>query len=655
VGLVLSGCGKQEPTVGASSPAAAASTSAPDVFPGMEADLARTVKREASFYHFKTAADLEADTKGLTWEDGSDLEEYADPRAKKGGTLNLWVPDFPGSLRSFGPDSNSTFRQFLSDYVTLSFVRLYPNASGRIQPELATSWAVDRAKKTVYFKLDPNAKWSDGVPFTTDDVLFSWYLYRSPLLNDPWVSDYFLKTFTSLTIYDAHTFSASITEMRPDIVARIGDQVAAMPPVPRHFFQDFGPDWVQKYNWRPMPVTGPYMLKEEDIRRTSSITLTHVKGWWGDNRRFLRGCFNPDRIRFNAIHDFDKAFEAFVHGDIDVFDLTTQLWYGKLNDDSPTVDSGFTVKATFYNRIPSPTFGLWLNTAMPPLDNLDVRRGIAYASNFELICKQYFRGDARVQQTSSEGYGWNINPAVQPRPFDPVQARALFAKAGFNQQGADGVLMNAQGQRLSFTVTTYYKRYQDVLVILKQEALKAGLEFNIEVLDATTGFQKEEDKRTQIALAALKPQVEMYPRYWESYDGANAYDHPYLPDGSPNPSRVIKKSTNNLFSLADYQLDQMIAQYDKAETMDQVREQAAKLEQRVSDDAVWVNGWELPFYRTGYRPWVKWPKDFNAEQSMDFEQFWLMWIDEDEQKADLAVFASGHTLPKQILTFDKFK
>jgi microcin C transport system substrate-binding protein len=648
--LFVGGCGKP-----ASAPATTDATAA-SRFPGMEADLQRTLKEQPSFYVFKTAADLGKDTQGLTWEDGSDLPSYADPAARKGGTLTIHATDFPGTLRSFGPDSNAHFRSYLSDYVSLGIVRVYPGKPGRIGPELASSWAVDSAKKTVYFRLDPDARWSDDVPFTTDDIVFSWYLFRSPLLDDPWVNDYFIKTFTKLTVYDAHTFSVTLKDMRPDIVVRIGDPDAAMPPAPKHFFKDFGPDWVQKYNWRIMPTTGAYTIREEDIKRTSSVTLSHVRNWWAEDKPWAKGRFNPDRIRLLVIRDPDKLVEEFIHGDIDMlYPITTHVWYDKLPATEASVASGFTVKATFYNRIPPPDWALWLNTALPPLDDLNVRLGIFYATNFDLVCQQFFRGDSVRQKTASDGYGWDPNPAVKPRPFDPDKAREYFAKAGYTQQGPDGVLMNAHGQRLSVTITTIYKSYQDVLVILKQEALKAGLEFNLEVLDATTGFEKEEDKRHEITLTSFQRQVDMYPRYWESFSGANAYDVPYLPDGSPNPARKIKKSTNNLFSLADYDLDQMITAYDKTETMDQVKVLAAKIEQRIYDDAVWVNGWKEPFYWLAYRPWVKWPKDFDPVQSRDPEQFWLMWIDQDEQKADLEAKAEGRGLPPQILTYDKYK
>jgi microcin C transport system substrate-binding protein len=147
----------------------------------------------------------------------------------------------------------------------------------------------------------------------------------------------------------------------------------------------------------------------------------------------------------------------------------------------------------------------------------------------------------------------------------------------------------------------------------------------------------------------------MYPRYWENHAGENAYDVPYLADGSPNPARKVKPYTNNLTETAIPALDKLIHQYDHAESMDQVKDLASKIEQIIYDDASWVNGWKLPFYRLAYWRWVKWPPGFNAMQSLDEDQYWLMWIDQDAEKETLEAKDSGRTLPKQVLTFDEYK
>jgi microcin C transport system substrate-binding protein len=646
---LLVGCGKK----GGEAPAAAAAPSGgPAAFPGMEADLQRTLKEQSSFYVFKTPADFEKDTRGLTWDDASDLPEFADVDAKKGGTLRLWIPDFPRTFRTMGPDATDSFRNYLLDETSLEFMHAHPNFPGRFYPELATSWAVDSAHKTVYIRLDPAARWSDGVPVTTDDVVFSWYFQRSPLLGDPWYNDFFTKTYSRLTVYGAHDFALTLPELKPNIVSLAGENSVYC----RHFFRDFGPGWTERYNWRIAPTTGAYDIRSEDIKKEVSVTMTRLSDWWARDKRFLRGRFNPDRVRLVVVRDPAKALESFLRGDLDVIALTSPAnWYDKVPNSHPEVAAGYIVKTKFFNDIPCPDMGLWINESKPPLDNRDVRLGIQYATNFDLICREYFRGDAVREQTASDGFGWRVNPNISARPFDPVKARAYFAQAGFTKQGPDGVLVNDRGQRLAFTVTTYFRYYQDLLTILKQEALKAGLEYNIEVLDETTAGKKMQEKQHDIVLMAFAVQVEMFPRYWETFAGENAYDVPYLADGSPNPARKVKPDTNNLTETAIPELDRLIHLYDHADSMAQVKDLAAKIEQIIYDDAGWVNGWKQPFYRLGYWRWVKWPAQFNARQSMDFEQYWLFSIDQEVQKETLAAKDAGKAFPPQILTFDQFK
>ena len=114
--FALAGCGKKENPPAAASTTAEASTTPGDTaksaYPGLEADLAATLKRESNFYVIKTAADIPTN---LAWTSGPDLPEFADPNAKKGGTLNFYLQDFPRTMRTIGPDSSGGMRQYLLD------------------------------------------------------------------------------------------------------------------------------------------------------------------------------------------------------------------------------------------------------------------------------------------------------------------------------------------------------------------------------------------------------------------------------------------------------------------------------------------------------------------------------------------------------------
>jgi len=599
-----------------------------DVTPEVEAYY----KAHPDFFTFAKLADLPAN---LSWQDGHDVPEFASPEAKRGGTLHGAIDDFPRTLRFIGPDANGSFRSYILDDNALTLIQRQPN-TGQYYPALAKSWALSADGRTMYFRLNPEARYSDGVPVTANDYLFAFFFFRATYINEPWYNNYYTTNFTNITHYDDYTIGVTWKEAKPDIYDRLGQ----LYPVPQHFYKELGPDFAQRYQWRLEPTTGPYTVLPEDIHKGSSIDLTHVKNWWAADKPFFRHRYNFDRISLQVIRDPDKAFEAFKRGDLDVFGLTLpRFWYDKLPDTDPLVRDGYVHKAVFYNEVPRPTYGLYINAARPLLDNRDIRAGINYATNWQLVIDQYFRGDYARMQTTADGYALVPFPGIKARPFSVDEALASFAKAGFTKRGPDGILVDDKGHRLSFTVTSGYAALKDVLSILKQEALKAGLEFNIEQLDNTTAWKKVQEKQHDIAFSAFGVSVEMYPRYWETFDSANAN----------------KPQTNNITNLADPEIDALIKRYDRATTMDEIRDLATQLEIKIREQAVFVPGFEIPFYRAGFWRWIKWPKDFNVRLSQTAGEQGLEWIDEDAKKETLDARAAGKTFPPSVEVYDQWK
>src|SRR5690606_18727185 len=136
--ILASGCGKKtDETVAANEPDSLV-------------DAQAYYEANPDFFHFKTPADIPAD---LKWEDGMDLPEFASPDAKKGGTVNYWVQDFPRTLRIVGPDSNGSFRPWILDDNVMTYAQRHPNDTALTPdgfkhfPGLADRWALDRETK----------------------------------------------------------------------------------------------------------------------------------------------------------------------------------------------------------------------------------------------------------------------------------------------------------------------------------------------------------------------------------------------------------------------------------------------------------------------------------------------------------------------------
>ncbi|TNE37631.1 MAG: ABC transporter substrate-binding protein [Alphaproteobacteria bacterium] len=600
------------------------------------------------FFMFKTPADIPAD---LVWQNGMDEPELGSPDAKKGGTWFVRQQDFPRTLRQAGPDANGTFRRYVLDYVSVPYAKTHPNTKNFF-PGLASEWAIDRDSKTVYVRINPEAKWSDGEPIDADDALFMFFFYQSDYIVAPWYKNWYSTQYVNVTKYDDLTFSITVPKAKPDFE---GD-VLELRPKPRHFLETMGPNYVENYQWKFEPATGPYTISDKDIRKGDSITLRRNNDWWLKDKKFFRYRYNPDKLFFKVIRDEAKFFEAFKRGDLDQYRArTAEYWYDKLPDSDPLVQNGYIAKSQFHNVLPRPLFGLYLNTAKPQLDNINVRLGIQHATNWQLVIDKFFRGDYPRKQTFVAGFGENVDPSIKARPYDIVLAMEYFAKAGFTTRGPDGILVNDAGERLSFTLTTGYERFKDILPILKEEAAKAGLELRLEVLDSTSGWKKAQEKKHDIMFTAFSPSFEIWPRFWEFFHSDNAYIDPYLPDGSINPDRKLKPQTNNFFSWGTPEMDALISQYRESEDATQKRALAFKLENMVHDIAVFVPGWDEDFYRVEHWRWMRYPDDFNVKHSEDEEEYFLFWIDEDVKKETLAAEKKGDTFPPSIKVYDKYK
>ena len=308
----------------------------------------------------------------------------------------------------------------------------------------------------------------------------------------------------------------------------------------------------------------------------------------------------------------------------------------------------------YYNQRPRPNFGLWINTAQPLLSDRDIRLGINYATNWELVIEKFFRGDNTRMNTGQEGFGEFTHPTITARTFDISKAQAHFAAAGFTERGADGILVNDQGQRLAFTLSTGYESLRDVLTILREEAAKAGLDLRIEVLDGTVGWKKVQEKQHDIFFTAFGVFLELYPRFWEHYHSDNAYDRAFLDDGSVNPERKLKTQTNNLESFAILEMDQLIERYRRSSDRDEMIQLAHRMTEMHHEHASFVPGFYQGFFRIGHWRWLRYPEGFSHKHAQGPGEAFVHWIDTDMKAETEAARRDGTRFDPVIRVHDQW-
>jgi microcin C transport system substrate-binding protein len=607
---------------------------------------------DSDFFKIKTTADIPED---LQWEDGSDEPVFSSSKAKGGGTMNVYTGDWPRTLRFVGPDASGSFRRHILDSNALGLVDNHPETDG-YYPAIAKRWAVAGDKRTVYFELDPDARFSNGALVKVTDFFFHFYFMRSKHIKAPWYNDHYdNEKFKNITIYNSRTLSLTFYKAKPDVVHKVNIR-----PVPEHHYEEIDEDYLKDYQWVFEPTAGPYEVKKKNINDGVAITITRVPKWWASNKKFFKNRFNPDKIRVTVVREPAKVFELFRKGELDWHGMSLpEYWYEKLPHDAPEVVKGYIHKVQFYNDIPRPTWALRINCSKPLLNNRDIRQGLHHAMNWDLVNKEIFHGDFERMQTVADGYGGRSNPKVKVREFSVQKAEDAFAKAGFRERGADGILRNAEGRRLSFTITTGYKRFTSLLTVLQQEAKKAGVELNLEILELTAGWKKADEKDHEIAFGGLNNSVELYPRFWEPYHSDNAYkeegDSKFNANGSLKEDVNLKPNTNNATATADRDLDKLIKQYREAADLDEITRLSHLLIERLHDHAGYIPAWTKPWYRVGYWRWVKWPDGFNAKQSRDWMEYHLHWLDPAAKAKTLEAVKDGKTFEKVVKVHDQHR
>lgn len=570
---------------------------------------------------------------GLKWLSNDSGQEWSSTSAAKGGLIRLNISSFPPTLRTVGPDSNNSFRSFLLDN-QMPLVEMHPN-SGEIIPLLASHWAYDEDGKTVYYKIKPTARWSDGKPVTADDFLFALEFNRSKDIVAPWYNKHYSEEIVDLIKYDPLTIAIVGARAKPK---KDLHYYYSVQPRAKHFHK-LNEDWVNRYNWKIEPNTGPYQVGK--VRKGKSIGFIRKKNWWAKDDRYLRHRFNIDQVLVKVVRDPNTAFKYFERGELDIFNLTLpKLWHEKSN--SPMFEKGFIHKVTFYNETEQGASGLFLNLDNTNLQNIKVRQAIAHSLNFEKVISQLLRGDYQRLPSFHTGYGDYSNNKIKPLKFDLGQAATLLESAGWNNKDRYGIRMKGE-QRLSFTVSYGNKLHEPQIIVLSEEAKKAGIELKPLYLESTSFYKNVIEKKHDIAWLGWS--TGFRPAFWQHFHSDNAH----------------KAQTNNITNFADENIDRLIIQYRESTDEKERIRLARILEQNIAEQSIFIPSTMAPFTRAGFWRWLKLPETIATKSSQSlFDPFnittgGLFWIDAKTKIDSLSAKRSGKGFKAYSLINTEYK
>jgi len=538
VGVIFmtAACGGSTPppgNTGTATPAASAPSNVSTdknsypVFPNTDAGADPAVPAEQGGKGFK----------GEGWETNTDFDLIGDPRAVKGGTYRTWMGSFPGTLRMAGPEWNTSLNYAISSLVYETLLGLHPTTLKYV-PVLATHWQIAPDKMTYRFRIDPNARFSDNTPVTSEDVVASWMFHA-----DKGLQDLFFHTEMNRLEKPVAESKYIVRIKAKDLSWRNFLVASGMRIFPAHVLKTFdAAAYLRDYNFKLMPGTGPYTVTDADIKKGASVSIRRRNDYWAEKYRANIGQYNFDDIRYTVVRDQNLAFEQFKRGDLDYYRVNiSQQWVQELNFED--VQRGLVVKRKVHNNYPANRQSLAFNTRRAPWNDVRVRKAFVLLLNRDLLIKTLFFNEYVPQNSHYPGTSYE-NPANPKNEYNPQEALRLLAEAGWKDRDAQGRLVK-NGRPLQIELLYSDKGSERWLTVFQQDLRKVGIGFNLRLVNPETHFKM-----------MMQRQFELISAGWGAGSVFPIPRPEYHSEGADIPN------TNNITGFKIKRVDEITEQYD---------------------------------------------------------------------------------------------
>jgi len=367
------------------------------------------------------------------------------------------------------------------------------------EPELAQSWKISEDGQVLTFNLRAGVKFSDGHPFTADDVLFTFEVLSDPEVNSA-VSDVFRLGGKKVTAGKINDYTVRFAF--PSVYAAAERLFDAAPILPKHVLEQPYRDGKFQQAWnlstRPgeIPALGPFKLKTY-IPGQRTILTRNANYWKADPT----GKKLPylDEIVFDIDPDKNTRLLKFQKGQTD---LLSPVGVEDLNSLSELENDGKIRVVSLGPSLIREIFWFNLNerinpnTQKPVVDPVKLRwfkeerfrQAISHAIDRDAIVRLVFFGRASpLWSFASPGNKAWFNADVKKYPYDLGQAKRLLLDAGF-RYGAEPAksLLDPEGNPVEFTLSTNAGNVlrQKMSATIQEDLAKIGIKVHLSFLES---------------------------------------------------------------------------------------------------------------------------------------------------------------------------
>ncbi len=528
--------------------------------------------------------------------------EYLNPDAPKGGRLVLAQGFSFDTLAPIPPGESGAPSGY--HYRGEPLIIRSGDEVAAFYGRLADGIAVTPDERTIVFRIHPDARWDDGVPVTSRDVVFTFKEQMEEV-----GAGYFFRFILAVeALDDRHVAFRLDAPLRHDHVTLIQYQ----PILPEHYWLDRDPT---AHTMEPPIFSGPYRVA--DVKMGSYIEYQRNPDYWGWNLPQNQGRYNFDTVRYEIYRDGSVARAAFRKGLVDMLDEEDIRYWVNAYE-------GTAMENGWIQRI-GRKYGIWvgigrafiLNSRLPRLADRRVRKALTLAMNFEWINqKMYYDNRTRAQSywpgtilsatgMPSEGelelledfraelprelfehpFAFPDSSTAEKHRENLLAARALLADAGW--QIKDGALRNAKGEPFTLEFVSYDGTNARILLPWFKTLGQLGIVANVRLVDIsqfTNRIRRHDyDALVQSHDFLMPPTLEVRANF--------------------HSSAAVGEGSRNYMGVSEPVIDFLVKRAEESKTLAQLIDSC-----RALDRVLMWNYYLIPLYAYDVRRTVYWDK-----------------------------------------------
>jgi peptide/nickel transport system substrate-binding protein len=345
---------------------------------------------------------------------------------------------------------------------------------------LAENYEYGPDYESLTINIRPDITWSDGEPFTAEDVAYTLSQLQQLGSTVQWGAD--VQQYVSdVAATDSLTVQINFNVPAPRFFYFMSykfDQGVFI--VPKHIYE--GEDWTSFRNFdldKGWPVTtGPY---EVVFASPEQKVWDRRDNWWAVDTGLVDALPAPERLILLPFGDSDLAAQAVMTNQADHARVSVQNAQVVL-DANPdvTTHSGREIPYGYVDWWP---MSLFVNTTVPPFDNPDIRWALSYFIDRQEIIDVALNGVGIPSELPMPPY-----PGLQPfidsisdlleeyptNEYNPEKGADLLTKNGWTQDD-DGYWVDENGERLEFTILSF-SFLQTIPPVVAQQLKNHGID-----------------------------------------------------------------------------------------------------------------------------------------------------------------------------------